>query len=92
MAALEKTPHSTDVVTLTSTNVGSIPTQKFVSFLHRDQVIGISLAQVMAKRLRQLNRRLRLRKANNLAWVADTLLFLANGRGETTKHGIEIPN
>ena len=46
----------------------------------------------MSKRLRQLNRRLRLREADSLSRVADTLLFLAEGQGKETTQGVEIPN
>jgi CRP-like cAMP-binding protein len=47
----------------------------------------------MAKRLRQVNRRLRLREADSVSRVADTLLFLADGQGKPTgKEGLEMPN
>jgi len=46
----------------------------------------------MAKRLRQVNRRLRLREADSLSRVADTLLFLAEGQGEKSYQGTVIPN
>jgi CRP-like cAMP-binding protein len=46
----------------------------------------------MAKRLRQINRRLRLREADSLSRVADTLLFLAEGQGKKVTLGVEIPN
>jgi CRP-like cAMP-binding protein len=46
----------------------------------------------MAKRLRQLNQRLRLRQADSLSRVADTLLFLAKGQGEKSGQGVIIPN
>ncbi|GBF80905.1 Crp/Fnr family transcriptional regulator [Aphanothece sacrum] len=92
MAALEEVPRSTDAITLTPTMVSSIPSQDFVSLLHSDPIAGVRLAQLMAKRLRQLNRRLRLREADSLSRVADTLLFLAEGQGKHTEKGIEIPN
>lgn len=92
MAALEEVPRSTDAITLTETTVSSIPAQDFVSLLHQEPLAGIRLAQLMARRLRQLNRRLRLREADSLSRVADTLLFLAEGQGKAGKNGIEIPN
>lgn len=92
MAALEEIPRSTDAITLTPTTVSSIPAQDFVSLLQSEPIAGIHLAQLMAKRLRQLNRRLRLREADSLSRVADTLYFLAEGQGKPTKQGIEIPN
>ncbi len=92
MAALEEAPRSTDAITLTPTTISSIPAQDFVTLLNSDPIAGIRLAQVMAKRLRQLNRRLRLREADSLSRVADTLLFLAEGQGKQTSQGVEIPN
>lgn len=92
MAALEEAPRSTDVITLTPTVISSIPAQDFVKLLHAEAIAGIRLAQLMAKRLRQLNRRLRLREADSLSRVADTLLFLAEGQGIKASTGVEIPN
>jgi CRP/FNR family transcriptional regulator, cyclic AMP receptor protein len=53
---------------------------------------GMSLAQLMARRLRQVNRRLRLRESNSASRVADTLLFLVEGQGKNGSKGMEIPN
>lgn len=92
MAALEEVPRSTDAITLTKTTISSIPAQDFVNFLNIEPQAGIRLAQLMAKRLRQLNRRLRLREADSLSRVADTLLFLAEGQGKKGTKGLEIPN
>lgn len=92
MAALEEVPRSTDVLTLTPTVITSIPAQDFVNLLHTEPLAGVRLAQLMGKRLRQINRRLRLREADSLSRVADTLLFLAEGQGKKGAKGIEIPN
>lgn len=92
MAALDEVPRSTDVITLTETTIGSIPAQQFVNLLNSEPLSGVRLAQLMAKRLRQLNRRLRLREADSLSRVADTLLFLAEGQGKKSADGINIPN
>ena len=92
MAALEEAPRATDAITLTPTTISSIPAQDFVNLLNSDPLAGVRLAQVMSKRLRQLNRRLRLREADSLSRVADTLLFLAEGQGKETTQGVEIPN
>lgn len=92
MAALEDVPRSTDVITLTPTKISSIPAQDFVELLNSEPLAGVRLAQLMAKRLRQVNRRLRLREADSVSRVADTLLFLAEGQGKEGKEGMEIPN
>lgn len=92
MAALEEVPRSTDAMTLTPATVCSIPAQDFCKLLETEPKAGIRLAQLIAKRLRQLNRRLRLREAESLSRVADTLLFLAEGQGKRTGQGITIPN
>lgn len=92
MAALEEVPRSTDVITLTETKISSIPAHDFVAVVQADPLAGIRLARLMARRLRQLNRRLRLREADSLSRVADTILFLAEGQGKQGEKGIEIPN
>lgn len=92
MAALEEVPRSTDALTLAPTTVSSIPAQDFVKILKSEPSAGIRLAQLMAKRLRQVNRRLRLRESDSLSRVADTLLFLAEGQGKKVELGTTIPN
>jgi len=92
MAALDEVPRSTDVITLTPTTIGSIPAQDFIQLIHNEPLAGVRLSQLMAKRLRQVNRRLRLREADATSRVADTLLFLAEGQGKLRQKGTEIPN
>lgn len=92
MAAIEEAPRSTDAITLTPAEVCSIPAAEFYNLLQTYPLAGIRLAQLIAKRLRQLNRRLRLREAESLTRVADTLLFLAEGQGRNTDKGVVIPN
>jgi CRP-like cAMP-binding protein len=92
MAALDEVPRSTDVITLTPTVIGSMPAQDFVKLLQIEPMAGVRLAQLMARRLRQVNRRLRLRESDSQSRVADTLLFLAEGQGKKGNTGIEIPN
>jgi len=92
MAALDEVPRSTDVITLTETTIGSIPAQDFVQLIHNEPLAGVRLSQLMAKRLRQVNRRLRLRESDSTSRVADTLLFLAEGQGTLKQQGTEIPN
>ncbi|MBD2692882.1 Crp/Fnr family transcriptional regulator [Anabaena catenula] len=92
MAALDEVPRSTDVITLTPTMIGSMPAQDFVKLLNTEPLAGLRLAQLMARRLRQVNRRLRLRESDSQSRVADTLLFLAEGQGKRGQTGTEIPN
>ncbi len=92
MAALDEAPRSTDVVALTATKVGCLSAQHFLAFLASDPQAGIRLAQLMSRRLRQINRRLQLREASSTARVADILLFLAESRGRVSRSGVEIPN
>jgi CRP/FNR family transcriptional regulator, cyclic AMP receptor protein len=92
MAALDEVPRSTDVITLTGTMIGSMPAQDFVKLLHAEPMAGVRLAQLMARRLRQINRRLRLRESDSQSRVADTLLFLAEGQGIKGDYGTGIPN
>ena len=91
MAALDEVPCSTDVITLTGTIIGSMPSQDFVKLLQTEPMAGVRLSQLMARRLRQVNRRLRLRESDSQSRVADTLIFLAEGQGIKGDSGIEIP-
>ncbi|MBC7970723.1 MAG: Crp/Fnr family transcriptional regulator [Verrucomicrobia bacterium] len=92
MAPLDEVPRSTDVITLAPTVIGNMPAQDFVNLLHTEPQSGIRLAQLMARRLRQVNRRLRLRESDSTSRVADILLFLADGQGKKVATGTEIPN
>ncbi|MCC5635859.1 Crp/Fnr family transcriptional regulator [Nostoc sp. CHAB 5844] len=92
MAALDEVPRSTDVITLTATVIGSMPAQDFVKLLQIEPLAGMRLSKLMARRLRQVNRRLRLRESDSQSRVADTLLFLAEGQGKRSQTGTEIPN
>lgn len=92
MAAIDKMPRSTDAITLTPTVIGRIPAQNFVDLLETEPIAGVHLAQLMAKRLRQVNRRLQLREANSMSRVADAILFLVEGQGKEGEKGTEIPN
>ncbi|HHP7230315.1 MAG TPA: Crp/Fnr family transcriptional regulator [Xenococcaceae cyanobacterium] len=92
MAALDKKPRSTDAITLTSTTIGRIPAEDFVNLLNTEPMAGVHLAQLMAKRLRQINRRLQLRDADSMSRVADAILFLVEGQGTEKEGGTEIPN
>lgn len=92
MAALDEVPRSTDVITLTPTTIGNLPAQDFVNLIYGEPMAGVRLSQLMARRLRQVNRRLRLRESDSMSRVADTILFLADGQGKRTTDGTEIPN
>lgn len=82
MAALDKMPRSTDAITLTDTQIGRIPSQDFVDLITTQPLAGMRLCQLMAKRLRQVNRRLQLREASSTSRVADAILFLIEGQGD----------
>jgi CRP-like cAMP-binding protein len=92
MAALEESPRSTDVITLAETLIGNMPAADFAELINTEPQAGIRLAQLMGRRLRQVNRRLRLRESDSLSRVADILLFLADGQGKVSEAGTEIPN
>lgn len=92
MAALEQAPRSTDVLSLTPATIVNIPAEDFVRLLKTEPLAGMRLAQLMGRRLRQVNRRLRLRESNSASRVADTLLFLVEGQGKSVSTGVEIPN
>ncbi|WP_008313862.1 Crp/Fnr family transcriptional regulator [Leptolyngbya sp. PCC 6406] len=92
MAPLDEVPRSTDVITLVPTVIGNLPAQDFVTLIHSEPLAGIRLSQLMARRLRQVNRRLRLRESDSTSRVTDIILFLADGQGQQGNEGVEIPN
>ncbi len=93
MAPLDEVPRSTDVITLAPTLIGSMPSQDFVLLLSSEPQAGIRLAKLMARRLRQVNRRLRLRESDSTSRVVDVILFLADGQGvKAAAGGVEVPN
>lgn len=92
MAPLDEVPRSTDVITLVPTVISNLPAQDFVKLIQSEPVAGVRLSQLMARRLRQVNRRLRLRESDSTSRVTDILLFLADGQGKARDAGIEIPN
>jgi CRP-like cAMP-binding protein len=91
MALLLSSPRSTDVLSLTDVVIGSLPAADFMSLVQSEHLVGLGLAKMMAKRLQQLNRRLRMRESDSVARVVDVLLFLAEGQGQSSATGIEIP-
>jgi len=92
MAVLDEIPRSSDVITLTETKVCSMPSQDFLHLLNTEPQAGIQLSRLIAKRLRQVNRRLCSRESNSLARIVDTLLFLAQGQGKKDGDSLIIPN
>ena len=94
MAAMDKMPRSTDAITLTKTLIGRLPAEDFINLINTEPMAGVHLVQLMAKRLRQVNRRLQLREASSISRVADAILFLVEGQGTETEgeKGTEIPN
>jgi CRP/FNR family transcriptional regulator, cyclic AMP receptor protein len=94
MAAIDQAPRSTDVLSLTPTTIANIPADDFIQLLKVEPLAGLKLSQLMGRRLRQVNRRLRLRESNSSSRVADTLIFLAEGQGTdiNSSKGAEIPN
>lgn len=91
MAVLLSSPRSSDVLSLTSVTLGCFPATDFMTLIQSESLIGLRLAQMMARRLQQINRRLRMRESDATARVVDILLFLVESRGKSSTKGIEIP-
>lgn len=91
MALLLSSPRSTDVLSLTQLTVGCLPAADFMDLVQGQAAFGFQLAQLMARRLHQLNRRVRMRESDSVARVVDILLFLAESLGKSGAAGIEIP-
>ncbi|MCS6782310.1 MAG: Crp/Fnr family transcriptional regulator [Gloeomargarita sp. SKYBB_i_bin120] len=92
MASLESSPRASDVVTLTPVTVGSLPAADFWDLINTEPQVGFRLAQLLVKRIQQLNRRLQVRESDSRARLADVLLFLAEGQGQVQSGGVLIPN
>ena len=91
MAAMDKMPRSTDAISLTKTLIGRIPAEDFVNLINTEPVAGVRLVQLMAKRLRQVNRRLQLREASSISRVADAILFLVEGQEQKANRERKFP-
>lgn len=91
MALLLSSPRSSDVLSLTTVTVCCFPARDFMTLIQSEPLVGLRLSQIMAKRIQQLNRRLRMRESDSVARVVDVLLFLVEGRGKSGATGIEIP-
>ncbi len=91
MAVLDEAPRSTDVITLTPTEIGNMPARDFVELIHTEPLASANLLKLMTRRLRQVNRRLRCRESDSTSRLADTLLFLAEGQGLQAQRGTFIP-
>ncbi|MEN9218518.1 MAG: cyclic nucleotide-binding domain-containing protein, partial [Gloeomargarita sp. DG_2_bins_126] len=83
MAALAASARSCDVLSVTQVTLGSLSARDFMNVVQTEPLMGLRLSQLMARRLRQLNRRLRVRESDSVARVVDVLLFLAEGQGRT---------
>jgi CRP-like cAMP-binding protein len=92
MSALDQLTRSADVITLTQATIASLPAAEFIHLVETEHKACMRLARLMARRLRQVNRRLRLRGSDSRSRVADVLLFLVEGQGIEGSAGIEIPN
>ncbi|MCS7030726.1 MAG: Crp/Fnr family transcriptional regulator, partial [Gloeomargarita sp. SKYG116] len=91
MASLEASPRASDVVALTPVTVGILPAEDFGKLITTEPLIGFRLAQLLVKRIQQLNRRLQVRESDSSARLADVLLFLAEGQGQVQESGVVIP-
>ncbi len=92
MASLDRIPRSTDVITLATATIASLPAADFMYLIETELIASLHLARLLAKRLRQVNRRLRLRESDSTSRVIDILLFLAEGQGKMSAIGVEIPS
>ncbi|WP_287128363.1 Crp/Fnr family transcriptional regulator [Candidatus Cyanaurora vandensis] len=92
MAALDQSPRSTDVLALTPLRLGSLSRDTFMHLLSHEPLFAQELLLVMARRLRQANRRLLTRESNSEGRLVDALLFIAEGQGRTSRDGVTIPS
>jgi CRP-like cAMP-binding protein len=77
MAAFEGTSRSADVVALTPLTVVKMRARAFRDLLHQQAGFAIALAQLEAARLREMNRRFLLQRADATIRLLDALAYLA---------------
>ena len=92
MAILDESPRSTDVIALSSVELRSLPAQKFLQSLKKDDQLHYRMLQLMVKRLRQTNWRFQIRNRPPAVKLANTLVGLAENYGQSTEKGTEIYN
>jgi len=91
MAALDQSPRSTDVISLTPIRLGILPRDAFMRIVNSEPLFCQTLLLIMARRLRQSNQRLMVRESNSESRLVDALLFIAEGQGRTSRDGVTIP-
>jgi CRP/FNR family transcriptional regulator, cyclic AMP receptor protein len=91
MAAMDESPRSTDVLALTPIKLAILPREAFLHLMQKEASFSLNLLTLMARRLRQANRRLLIRESNSECRLVDALLFIAEGQGRTSRDGVVIP-
>lgn len=92
MAVLDESPRSTDVVSLSEVKLLSISKERFIQILFKDPQLHHRMLQLMVKRIRQINIRLRMRLSPPAVKLAHTLISLTDNYGTDTNQGKEIFN
>ncbi len=90
MALVDQAPRCADVIAVTATEVGNIPAANFLQLLQSKPMVGLALAQVLARRLRQINRRLRQRESDSVARLLDVLIVVAECQGRPCGNEVVI--
>lgn len=77
MAALDLSPRSADVVALTPVHVVKLRAAPFAALLRQDAGFALSLAQLEASRLRELNQRFAIQSGDATTRLLSALAYLA---------------
>ncbi|MEL6136434.1 MAG: Crp/Fnr family transcriptional regulator [Cyanobacteria bacterium J06628_6] len=90
MAILDESPRSTDVVSLSTVKLVSIPAHQFIETLFQDSQLHHRMLQLMVQRLRQTNARFQLRHKPPAVKLAHTLQSLAAAYGTGSSNAPEL--
>jgi CRP-like cAMP-binding protein len=92
MAILDESTRSTDVKALSPVKLLSISRERFIQILFKDPQLHHRMLQLMVRRLRQINQRLRIRSSPPAVKLAHSLVTLGESYGQESKLGKEIFN
>jgi CRP/FNR family cyclic AMP-dependent transcriptional regulator len=90
MAVLDDYPPLSQAITLSETRLLTIPAQRFLQLLLKDNQLQQRMLQLTIQRVRHLYRRLKFLSQSSARKIIKTLVYLAENYGKTTENGITI--
>jgi CRP-like cAMP-binding protein len=90
MAVLDDYPPLSQAIALSETRLLTIPAQRFLQLLLKDNQLQQRMLQLTIQRVRHLYRRLKSTSQSSTRKVMKTLVYLAENYGKSTDKGIAI--